>query len=213
MDRNELRTLFLDEKKDWVAKVKAEIRTKLEEFMEQKNLSIEDVAYILGISEFEMDKIFNGNGNVSLETVIALVMGSGNVIQIMPYDAQNAVKYEFLDAQKEEDAELDDEDDEEDEIIDEDYADWSRADVIDEIQTRALEDMCDIDEDCTDDLRQVLIDDDEELKAEAEENTKYAEEEKPSTEKTDITKLLETIGEFLKNNPDIKDKLKNEFLK
>ena len=106
MDRNELRTLFLDEKKDWVAKVKAEIRTKLEEFMEQKNLSIEDVAYILGISEFEMDKIFNGNGNVSLETVIALVMGSGNVIQIMPYDAQNAVKYEFLDAQKEEDAEL-----------------------------------------------------------------------------------------------------------
>jgi plasmid maintenance system antidote protein VapI len=215
MDKENLREIFLAEKKEWIAKAKAEIRARLEEFMKQKNMSSEELGYMLGVPSSELYVIFNGNGNVSLETIVALVMGSGNVLQVMPYDAQNEIKYQFLDVQKEKEFnDVDEEEyDEDSDIIEEDYADWSRDEVVEEIQVRNLEDMCELDEDCTDDLRQVLMDDDATVKAEAEENAKEDNNEEKSDTQPKIVSLMESIGKFLDENPILKNKLKETLLK
>ena len=54
-----------------------------------------------------------------------------------------------------------DKDKDEDEDF-EDYQTWNRTDIVDEIFDRGLEDMCDTEEDSTNQLRQVLIDNDNE---------------------------------------------------
>jgi hypothetical protein len=69
--------------------------------------------------------------------------------------------------------------DSETENDDESYDSWCREEIVDEIFERGLEDNCDVDEDSTSDLRQVLTDDDE-----AKQNEELVDEDDDDVENT-----------------------------
>ena len=173
---------FLSDREKITMDLKRDIREKVTSFMALKDMSIQDMAKIFDIPQYEADSILIGNGNISIETLVGLIVGFGYVLNIIPYDEQNEVKYRYL------------------ELKDKNYSKWNRYDIVQKILERNLENECDIDEDSTSVLRYVLI-----------KNDLNKDEEMEESNIEDNT-LLNEVRDFISKNPDLKKKLRNALM-
>lgn len=107
MNKTRLET-FLSEKGHVQAFVKAKIRTDLDYFLENTDKSLEEI-----IEEYQLDynevieKLMQGDGNIDLNTFVALNMICGNKIVTDPI-ASDEPQYDFLSIKEEDEEEAED---------------------------------------------------------------------------------------------------------
>ena len=82
MNRNELQRLA----SEWVRLAKNDIRNKVIDFMREVDASQRELAYVLAISEGELNQIIEGNGEITLSTFAKLLIATGNALEIKPIE-------------------------------------------------------------------------------------------------------------------------------
>lgn len=68
----------------FVQQMKDDIRNKLNQFTRETGITIRQMARDLGLNEDDLDRIKNGDGNVSLETFATLLIANGLVLEVKP---------------------------------------------------------------------------------------------------------------------------------
>jgi DNA-binding phage protein len=68
----------------FVQQMKDDIRNKLNQFTRETGITIRQMARDLGLNEDDLDRIKNGDGNVSLETFATLIIANGLVLEVKP---------------------------------------------------------------------------------------------------------------------------------
>lgn len=71
---------------DWTRMAKNDIRTKINEFMNEVDTTPQELAYALAISEGELAQILEGNGEITLSTFAKLLIATGNALEIKPIE-------------------------------------------------------------------------------------------------------------------------------
>ena len=90
------RTFFQSAANDWTRMVKNDIRNKVKGFMDETETTTSELAYVLGISEGELDQIINGNCEITISTIVKLLIATGNAIEIKPIRATPIGDYSNL---------------------------------------------------------------------------------------------------------------------
>ena len=92
MNRKKLQALA----SDWVRMAKNDIRTKANDFMEKVGATPKELAYVLAISEGEMQQILEGNGEITISTFAKLLIATNNVIEIKPISETPLKSYDNI---------------------------------------------------------------------------------------------------------------------
>lgn len=71
---------------EWVRFAKNDIRNKVIDFMRENDATQRELAYVLGISDGEMEQIVRGNGEITLTTFAKLLIATGNALEIKPIE-------------------------------------------------------------------------------------------------------------------------------
>jgi hypothetical protein len=80
---------------------KNDIRNKVISFMREVDASERELAYVLAISDGELNQILEGNGEISLSTFAKLLIATGNALEIKPIDETPIGNYENLPSEEE----------------------------------------------------------------------------------------------------------------
>lgn len=92
MNRQKLQALA----SDWTRVAKNDIRQKINDFMQETDASRRELAYMLGISDGELEQIINGNGEITLSTFAKLLIATGNALEIKPIEATPIGSYDNI---------------------------------------------------------------------------------------------------------------------
>lgn len=92
MNRQKLQALA----SDWTRVAKNDIRQKINDFMQETDASRRELAYMLGISDGELEQIINGNGEITLSTFAKLLIATGNALEIKPIETTPIGSYENI---------------------------------------------------------------------------------------------------------------------
>lgn len=68
----------------FVQQMKDDMRNKLNQFINETGITTRQMARDLGLNEDDLDRIKNGDGNVSLETFATLIIANGLVLEVKP---------------------------------------------------------------------------------------------------------------------------------
>jgi hypothetical protein len=82
MNRQKLQALA----SEWVRLAKNDIRNKVMDFMREVDTTPHELAYVLAISEGELEQILRGNGEITLTTFAKLLIATGNALEIKPIE-------------------------------------------------------------------------------------------------------------------------------
>lgn len=82
MNRQKLQTLA----SEWVRVAKNDIRNKVVNFMREVDATPHELAYVLAISDGELEQILRGNCEITLTTFAKLLIATGNALEIKPID-------------------------------------------------------------------------------------------------------------------------------
>lgn len=97
MNREQLQRLA----SEWTRMAKNDIRNKVISFMREVDASERELAYVLAISDGELNQILEGNGEISLSTFAKLLIATGNALEIKPIDETPIGDYENLPSEEE----------------------------------------------------------------------------------------------------------------
>ena len=97
MNREQLQRLA----SEWTRMAKNDIRNKVISFMREVDASERELAYVLAISDGELNQILEGNGEISLSTFAKLLIATGNALEIKPIDETPIGNYENLPSEEE----------------------------------------------------------------------------------------------------------------
>lgn len=92
MNREQLQRLA----SEWTRMAKNDIRNKVISFMREVDASERELAYVLAISDGELNQILEGNGEISLSTFAKLLIATGNALEIKPIEDTPIGDYENL---------------------------------------------------------------------------------------------------------------------
>lgn len=81
-DREQL--LLLAEK--WTTEAKNDIRKQAIDFMTATNMEENDLAFVLGISQAEMECILRGSGDITISTLAKLLIACNFMLEVKPLD-------------------------------------------------------------------------------------------------------------------------------
>lgn len=81
---------------EWTRIAKNDIRNKVNEFMRENDATPRELAYVLAISEGELEQILNGNCEISLSTFAKLLIATGNALEIKPIEETPIGNYENI---------------------------------------------------------------------------------------------------------------------
>ena len=82
MNRQKLQTLA----SEWVRVAKSDIRGKVMDFMREVDTTPRELAYVLAISDEELEQILRGNCEITLTTFAKLLIATGNALEIKPIE-------------------------------------------------------------------------------------------------------------------------------
>ena len=97
MNREQLQRLA----SEWTRMAKNDIRNKVISFMREVDASERELAYVLAISDGELNQILEGNGEISLSTFAKLLIATGNALEIKPIEDTPIGDYENLPREEE----------------------------------------------------------------------------------------------------------------
>ena len=97
MNRNELQRLA----SEWTRMAKNDIRNKVINFMQEVDATPHELAYVLAISEGELNQIIEGNGEITLSTFAKLLIATGNALEIKPIEDTPLVDYDNMPTEEE----------------------------------------------------------------------------------------------------------------
>lgn len=97
MNRQKLQTLA----SEWVRMAKNDIRNKVMDFMREVDATPHDLAYVLAISDGELEQILRGNGEITLTTFAKLLIATGNALEIKPIEETPMGNYDNLPTEEE----------------------------------------------------------------------------------------------------------------
>ena len=92
MNRQILQTLA----SDWVRVAKNDIRKKVIDFMAEVDTTPHELAYVLAISDGELQQIIEGNGEITLTTFAKLLIATGNALEIKPIEETPIGNYDNI---------------------------------------------------------------------------------------------------------------------
>ena len=73
--------------------LKTHLRRSISSFMETQQVSVEELAFVLGITEDELMQILEGDGNVTLDVLSKLLVATDNVVEVKPIGASPMHSY------------------------------------------------------------------------------------------------------------------------
>ena len=97
MNREKLQSLA----SEWVRVAKNDIRNKVIEFMHEVDASPRELAYVLAISNGEMEQILEGNGEITLTTFANILIATGNSLEIKPIEDTPIGDYDNIPSEEE----------------------------------------------------------------------------------------------------------------
>ena len=97
MNRQKLQALA----SEWVRMAKNDIRNKVMDFMREVDATPHDLAYVLAISDGELEQILRGNGEITLTTFAKLLIATGNALEIKPIEETPMGNYDNIPTEEE----------------------------------------------------------------------------------------------------------------
>lgn len=73
--------------------LKTHLRHSISSFMETQQVSVEELAFVLGITEDELMQIIEGDGNVTVDVLSKLLVATDNVVEVKPIGASPMRSY------------------------------------------------------------------------------------------------------------------------
>lgn len=81
---------------EWTRVAKNDIRTKINDFMRENDVTPRELAYLLAISDGELQQILNGNGELTLSTFVKILIASGHAVEIKPIEETPIGSYDNI---------------------------------------------------------------------------------------------------------------------
>lgn len=92
MNRQKLQALA----SEWTRVAKNDIRQKINDFMQETDASRRELAYMLGISDGELEQILTGNCELTISTFAKLLIATGNALEIKPIEETPIGNYDNI---------------------------------------------------------------------------------------------------------------------